>query len=253
MLVVGVMAAVMLEREAAQRRVIRNQVIAYDEHHTGRGLREVLNAWGMSLVGQPLKKMLDKDGHAVDLVTPDGGRVRVFVRDGQGRARAEFTGLAGSERRDAEGIFARLVENAGDSGVDAGMTRTVGPAAVSAAGASEEVLEAVISYASEGKKVRDAVRSIMDAREDGELTEADLSTAAGLLEIETESRSKLLRLLTLTPELWDVEAVVYAGSDRPVARFGGLLQVARQTAGVSGPVSLQSMGSFLTWERLPIE
>ena len=83
-MVVAIMAALMLERQAAQRLAVQRQLNQYRDHHFQRGVREVVGAWTDTLGGQPIEKMVDIDGHALDIAMADSGWLSVYLYDGQG-------------------------------------------------------------------------------------------------------------------------------------------------------------------------
>jgi hypothetical protein len=256
-LLVGIVAAVMLERQGAQRLSVRRQLNQYRDHHFERGVREVVGAWTDLLSGQPIDKLVEADGHALDVAMTDGSWLSVYVFDGQGTMLTEPTGLNEEERQDAAGLAEQLlILSAGNP--DPRWLRPAGPVKISAVSAATEVLTAVGNYASGGGRAgRRLAESIIDARQRGELTDADLQTAASAAGLDAEARQVLSRVLVPKPDLWLMVIDVYPApaerrSEGPLARYSGLFM----PPGVSGgrqSVSLQSLGKFLTWEELPLE
>lgn len=255
-LVVGVFAAMLLERQAAQRLIVERQIRSYASQHFERGIREVVGAWTDTLAGQPLDRLISDDGHVLDLELPGGGLAAVYMFDGQGTMLSDPRGLTAEEKEDTFGLLDTLGQILGGA-TDPGMFRPVGPVRISAASAPPEVLEAVATYASGGRaSVRRFVQTIVEAREGLGLTEADLETAQNVAGISAEQRPVVTRLLTARPELWAMIVDVY-DPERPMAdggptvRYGGrfILPVG---GGARVATTLQSLGKFLSWEELPI-
>jgi hypothetical protein len=255
-LVAGILAAVVLERQSYQRRAVARQLASYQDTHFERGVREVVSQWTDTLAGQPIDKLLEEDGHALDIERPDGSVISIYLFDGQGTALSEPTGLVEQEAQDAAGVLERLraivgrrglIERAGE------FVRPVGPPRVCAATAPREVLEAVASYAKGGKSGSRFAESVIDARGDDEVSEADLNTAFSAGDLSVEERTIAKRLLVVTPELWNTVVDVYDPRQGLVARYGGrfLLQNSGSTTWKNQTVV--SLGKFLSWEALAIE
>ncbi|MFN0134058.1 MAG: hypothetical protein ACKVW3_16205 [Phycisphaerales bacterium] len=251
-LLVGIVAAMLLERQSAHALSVERQARSYRDRHFEKGLREVLSAWTESLTGQPIDQLIGDDGHALDLATADGGWVEVYMFDGQSTALNDPTGLTEQEFEDAAGLLDALVAIVGDQ-PDPSWFRTVGPVKICVNSAPEQLLEAAASYATGGKAGRRFVRELMDAKAGKGVIEApDLETAKNADRIGPEERAILDRLITLKPDLWAMVVDVYppGGGSFPVARYGGRF-MAPGTGGRS--TSMQALGKFLSWEPLPIQ
>ncbi len=255
-MVVAVVSAVMLERASVQRLTVHRQVQSYRGHHLGRGLREVLGQWSISLSGQPIERMIAPDGRILDLYLSDGLRVGVYLEDGQGSVHSVPSQFAGQERVDAQIVLDELMERT-QGRPDPSWLRSVGPAKICAATAPAEVLEAVASgIMGNPAGSKGFARVILDARRRGTLTSADLASAASRANMTAEERARLDRLLSAGPELWRLTAEVTRGEGRQqevVGRFRGYLSLGAQGFGASAFGSLQSLGAFLSWEELPID
>lgn len=255
-LVVGIFAAVLLERQAAQRLLVDRQVRSYAQHHFERGIREVVGAWTDTLAGQPLSRLIADDGHVLDLEVPGGGLAAVYMFDGQGTMLSDPRGLTAEEKDDAYGLIDALGVLTGDQ-ADPGLFRPVGPVRVCAASAPPEILEAAVMYASGGRASgRRFVQTLVEAREKAELTQADLETAQNLAGVSAEQRPIITRILTIRPELWAMIVDVYDPAmpmpdGGPSVRYGGRL-VLPVGGGARASSTLQSLGKFLSWEELPI-
>ncbi|MFM9997054.1 MAG: hypothetical protein ACKVU4_14795 [Phycisphaerales bacterium] len=253
-MVVGVAAAAMLSREADNRLMIERQLRAYGTHHMGKGVREVVGQWAISLSSQPLEKMIASDGHVLDLAMADGTLVRVSMADGQGSLLNDLARVPTSERVDAAAMIEALREVAGSS-VEPDWVRPVGPVRVSAMGAPEAVLTAGARVATSTKGQATAlVRAIMDARRDGEMTEATLNAAASRAGLTGDALSKFNRLFAPRPELWLLGVEVYPPAapgrraDQPESRYRGRIVLGQ--AGLGTMNAGDSLGMFLTWEEV---
>ncbi len=257
--VASVFAVVMLQREAAQRRTVARLVRDYQAHHIGRGIREVVGGWVRSLTGQPIEEMVEADGHALDLKLPDGVVIRIYLRDGQGRLLSEFGGVS---LADAEWLQKFNDELFADPELETWtdpeqpLLRSVGPFAMSVQSAPEPVLTAIARAISGNDKVGRFVDELVQAREDGEVTEADLNTAAGRIDMTAEQRTTLLRFLVIKPELYELRANVVPpiGSRRLPSRYEGLFLLPKADGATRGSIGgFQPMGPFLTWDEVPVE
>lgn len=247
-LVSGVMTAVLLERLAAQRLTSERQVQSYRDRHFERGVREVISQWTDSLVGQPIANFTMPDGHALDIELADGGFVSVYLFDGQGPILTDPQGLSTEDRALLEAWLRSLGELTGWSPPE-GSTRPVGPMPVSARTAPAEVLEAA-ALAVGSRDARRFVDSLLSARADGELTEAELETAKNLANLDPERRGQLTRMVVLNGTLIAAVIDVYGPeSGAPVVRYGARFDTMSSAA--PGGL-LQSLGKFLSWEQLPL-
>jgi len=259
-LVAGILAAVVLERQSYQTRVVSREISSYQDTHFERGVREVVGQWTDSLIGQSIDKLLESDGHALDIERPDGSVVSVYLFDGQGTALSEPTGLNDQDAKDAEGVYEALAggprgKHRRHKDVER-FVRPVGPVRVFVASAPREVLEAIGTYAKEGKSGRRFADSILDARKQGDVTEADLNTAMSMADITVEGRAVVQRLIVFKPELWDMVVDVYTpgkGGGALDARYGGRFLMPVQGFNAGRSSTMASLGRFLTWEPLPID
>lgn len=257
-MLVGVVAAVVLERQGNERRIIERQIRSYSATHFERGLREVVGEWTNSLVGQPIERLVTEDGHALDLLMGDGSTAAVYMFDAQGSVLTEPQGLTSQEREDALGILQSLGALTGYE-PDPAWLRPVGPVRICARSAPPEVLEAVAHYATGGRggqANRRFAESIVAARASGSLTQADIETAMGVADIGAQERPIIQRLLTVEPDLWTLVVDVYDPSKPskhggPTVRYAGRFM--RPGAEGNRQVSLQSLGKFLSWEELPVD
>ncbi len=247
-LVVGIMAAVMLERQSAQSLTVQRELNEYRDHHFSAGVREVVGQWTDTLSGQPIDKLVQDDGHVLDVQAADGGWLSVYMFDGQGSVLTDPTGLNEQDRTDAQGIIQALAPLVGDQ-PDASMFRSVGPVRISAPTAAPELLEALGNYASGSRNGRRFSDSLVKARSRSDLTDADVQTAESAADLTAEQRQIVSRLLVLKPELWNMVIDVYKqGESQPSNRYGGRWAPASTRNGGS----LQTLGKFLSWEELPL-
>jgi hypothetical protein len=257
--VASVFAVVMLQREGAQRRTVARLVRDYEAHHMGRGIREIVGGWVRSLTGQPLDEMVEADGHALDLRLPDGMMIQIYVRDAQGRLVADLAALPAGDREWAARFIDELAmdpEVETWPAADDPLTRTVGPAAVSLQTAPEPVLAAIARAISGNNKVGRFVEEIVKAREAGPLTDADLNTAAGRIDMTAEQRAVLTRFVTIKPELYELRANVIprSGARQVPTRYEGLFFLPKNESSNRGTFGgFQPMGPFLSWNQVRAE
>ncbi len=256
-LVAGILAAVVLERQAMQRQVVAREVASYQDTHFERGVREVVGQWTDTLFGQSIESLLEDDGHALDIERPDGSVLSIYLFDGQGTALSEPSGMNEQESEDAAGVLRELKKSLGGRKARRDYDeffRPVGPPGVSVALAPREILEAIGQYAKGGKSAKKFADSLLEARRGGEVAESDLNTAFSAGDLSVEERAVARRLLVLKPELWNTVVDVYEPRREGLVlarRYGGRFQAASQSAQRGS--TMVSMGKFLTWESLPIE
>jgi hypothetical protein len=252
-LVVGFMAAVLLQRISTQDLTVRRELESYRSKHFERGVREVVGEWTTSLAGQPMASMVDEDGHALDLELPDGSVASVFLFDGQGSVLAEPQGLTEEQRHDGAGIIRALHVLSGGR-PSPSWFRPVGPLRVSAMGAPEEVLRAIGMYATRGKGGSAFAAALIEARRGAEeLQQADLDRAISAEDppMTPEQKQVINRLVALKPDVWGVVVEVYGRSGGVEARYAGRFTLPGDPT--RGMGSLQTLGKFLNWEQLPRE
>jgi hypothetical protein len=254
-LVVGIIAAVVLQRQAAQGLIVERQYRSYKSTHFERGLREVVGAWTDTLIGQPLVQLIGVDGHTLDLDLPDGSWASIYLFDGQGSLLSRAGGLTPQQRTDMAGVLDALIARS-EEDVDLAWFRPVGPVKVSLMSAPPEVLEAIASYAG-ARAPRRVVGPILEARGAGEITQVDVETAYNAANLTPEQRAVMNRLVALQPDLWAMVVEVYehVRHGQPAqltARYlGRFILPAAGTARTT--TSLNSLGKFLSWEELPLE
>lgn len=279
-LVVAMFALVMTNRESVQRRSTARVLNDYVAEHLGKGVREVVGGWIKSLSGQPIEKLTEGDGHALDLTLPDGTTIAIYLSDGQGSLRESLGGLETSDAEwlqimldelevsaEAQDWRSLLAAGAAD-GVTGKplepLTRQAGPIQVSLQTAPPPVLFAILRAITGKDKVDAFVEEIERSREDGEVSEADLGTASASINLSAEERAALNDFITTKPELWRLRAEVRPtdASFRAGARaraFAGLFTVPREGgggvnagAGKAMVSSISPMGPFLEWNEVQI-
>ncbi len=248
-LVVGIMTAVMLDRQSAQSLTVQRELHGYRDHHFSRGVREVVGQWTDTLSGQPIQNLVQPDGHILDIQAADGGLLSIYMFDGQGAALADPTGLTDQDRTDALGVLQALSDGTGGN-PDPASLRSVGPLKISVASAPQEVLEAMANYAmGGGRNGRRFADSLVKARASQDLAQADVQTAESAADMTAEQRQILDRVLALKPDLWNMVIDVYpAGAREPSVRYGGRWA----SSSARGGPALSTLGKFLSWEELPL-
>jgi len=254
-LVVGVLAAAMLERLSAQRLIVQRQLALYHQHHLGRGVREVLSAWFNTLRGENINELFTRGTQALELTLEDGNSFKVYIADGQGALLASPAGLAsGQNAADALGCLNALLSS-GRARPE--MLRTVGPLTVSIQSAPPEVLQAVLDYATDGSAPEDKIAVLVEARAERTLTDADLNTALAGLDEDAMQIAK--RILTARPELLRLTVGLYGRDpftrrEQLVEKYNAFYLLSKDRAGAKdGSLNLEPLSNFLSWEEVPPE
>jgi hypothetical protein len=252
-MVVGLVAAVLLERMSTQHLVVRRQLDKYRVHHFERGVREVVAAWISSLYQQPIKKMLEEDGHALDMELPDGSVAALYLFEGQGSLLATPDSLTAEQREDGAAAVRALWDIVGTD-PPADYFRPVGPLAVSVQIAPEPVLQAIGAACGDARAGAKLARSLMEKRASGQpIADQDLAASIDSAGFDDAGKERARRLLSAKTDLWNAVIDVYGPGGRgPVVRYGGRFTMPGEfnskTLG-----SMQSLGPFLTWEEIPLD
>jgi hypothetical protein len=236
--VASVLVGVMLERQLTQSLMVQRQVDRISNHHFERGMAEVLDQWIRSLGARDLREALGEDGLAFALETESGARLSFFLFDGQGTALSDVAGLSGDQRATAVGILARLTKSSGND--LASLTRPVGPVAVCAATASEEVLTAVIGSAAADEGAAALASALVSARDQGKIEPAQLKKLIDDSTFENDEKERLHAVLLATPSLW--RFAIVPDSNKPEGervRYVGwaLAGASRESAGAFRRIS----------------
>ena len=260
-LIVGMVSAVVLQRQASSRLVTERRLLWYREHHARAGLEEVLDAWLRSLPRNlRLEEVVGPTGEAMTIDLKDGSEAVISIRDGQGALLVEPAAVAADDRirvTDAAQRFDDLV-GPGSRPLE---RRRVGPLKLSLQAASVEAIEALASAYAPRSAAAEFATAIAVARgvaADGVLTNADLSAALAASGMESREAQFVRAATTLQPTLYFVTVEV-----RPRSRmrqrdagasifFGGYIPVRGGQPPVSGSLLDQRSG-FLSFDRVSIE
>lgn len=265
----AIMAAVMLERQAAQQLSVQRQLARYDVHHTGRGVEEAVGTWLNTVQSEPVENLVGKDGHALDIELKDGRIVSIFLTDAQGTVLGDLSGVEGAKAGAAAGIIDRLRAAVGAENLPA-LLRAAGPLAVNANTASQEVLTAVAEVVLKESAAASFAESIIRERKDGKPPPGKLNEALTEAGATPEERTALLKWVTEKPTLYRLKAevrgpdrqqtgqVLIIGATKLLDRYSGLVVLEPKTGGGRGAGTnsqdlLQPLRPFLTWEHVPPE
>lgn len=252
---VGVMVvASMLTRYGSQNRFVMRHRMRYVEHHTQRGVQEIVGTWLDLVRGGPIRDIVRDDGLAFVVDYEGGRRLEVFIHDGQGTLLTNSSAMNNREIRVIEGALAELQAN-GPIGNLAKWTRPRGPTGVSVMSAPFEVLRAVLIGADIQETTADRVADdILQEREKGELTQPDVLRLLGAPGVSPESRGLAAAVLTASPSLFAIETRVYDRGRGPMtAHYSGLVEVETRGSGRgNAQASFKPAGPFLTWEVLDV-
>jgi hypothetical protein len=260
----AIMAAVMLERQAAQQLSVNRRVARYGAHHAGRGVKEVVASWLNSVKSEAVETLLGKSGHALDIEITDGRIISIFLTEGQGTALEGGAGLDDAKAADAAGIIQRLRLAVGEENL-ARYVRSAGPVTVSAISAPAEVLAAAAGGVLSGADAERYAEFLVGERRDGKLMPGKLTQAANHVGASPEDRAALAAFVTDKPTLYRLTAevrgpdrdqtgqVYIMGATKLLDRYTGLVVLENKGTGRGGGTSqsdlLQPLGAFLTWER----
>lgn len=246
--------AVILQRHAAVSRSVQRQVEQTRQRHIERGLRELLSGWLRTMRGDSVASRLGPDGHALDIELP-GGVVSVWLRDAQGLALAGFEALPEAEAERARAAYETLAQRVGPGDLER-LTRLVGPPRISVASAPPEVLEAAVESVLGAGQGRDVAGVLREAVLEGPLTDNQLrNQTLGQAGLEPGDRSVLMRMITVEPELWELDIRSFDSRGRSAGRYRALVSIPRRQGGArSGSImSYSPLGPFLHWERVGAE
>ncbi len=252
---VGVMVIMsMLTRYASQSRFVMKHRIRYIEHHTQRGVQEMVGTWLDLARGGAVSEIIRDDGLAFVIDFEGGRRLEVYVHDGQGTLLTDFSSMS---ERDSQVIERALAELQGDDPNKnlADLTRRRGPVSVSVMTAPLEVLRAILVGADiDGPTADRVAEEIVHEREQGELAQPDLLRLLGATGVSPESRGRASSVLTVSPTLYAIETRVYDRDRGPMtAHYTGLVEVeSRGNRRGNAQATFKPAGPFLSWEVLDV-
>lgn len=251
-MVATIAIAVMLERQGHQTRATVRQMRWTQDRHLERGVREVTGAW-LTGASRRLNDISKKGGHALDLTMTDGRTIRLSVEDAQGTVLSNFEGVPENDLPFAQGAYDSVLLRAGDAETLERWTRTVGPAAISAVSATEEVLAAAASPMIGDGQASAMARDIVLAREGAR----DASGSQWLRKVvadyftDLEDRRAMQRMLLAEPNLWRLRISVLDGRDRVGSMYEAVVHVdGREIRQRADSGAFTPMGPFLLWRRL---
>ena len=251
MIVVALTAAVMLNRGVAASRTVSRQIDSYRVQHSVRGLQEAVEAWLSQQRARTLPDVLDDDGYALTLLPGNGTRVAMYFFDGQGTARANALGVAEDIADDVAAVADQLLRAHGQDG-SRRYLREVGPFTVSINGAEPEVLFAMAEVLAPEDKVsdlRDELARFIELRESEPLGQEAITQLMNRVRISGAERTRILRMWTPQPTLWEVVIVVKGdgiASTGEIARYRCLVLL---DAGASEG-AFEQPSPFLQWDEL---
>jgi len=264
LVVVGAIAVTgMLTRSTQEHAAVQRHVDRYSEHHAQRGVQEIVGLWLKTIQNGDIEEMIANDGSnmafTVDMGTEE---MRVSMREDQSAVLSDFTSLIPTDRQYGLAMLEALAEEVEPERLEE-LTRDIGPLAVSANSASEEVLRAALSSLEENTTaINSAVDLIMDEREGGPIDRTRLRQIINEAGVDRQIQGRLARLITAEPVLWRVEAEIHgprlgqarrAGvSGSLIAMYTGLVEIKRQNSR-SSEARFQPAGPFLTWEVVNLD
>ncbi len=206
----SLVVAVCLERYGAQRLLVQRQVVEYRRHHQLLGAQAIIRGWLGRQQGAGLGRLADTTDAAHRFVLPEGLRIALWLRDGQGAAKIDLTGEPEPKRTWFELVLYRLPTNAPD------LVRRIGPAEISVNSAPKLVLAALRDDGD------DLAESIIAEREDQPLDRNRFKQLLERTNASQEEISELSRLVTFEPTLWRI--IVEASDDEESRLFTALVE-----------------------------
>lgn len=248
--VVGMMAAVMLERQSAQRNTTQRHLGWYQEHHARLGLQEAIEAWVKSLpTGVEVGSVLPPDGHFLDLELRGSERAVVYLVERQNAVLSDLAAVEAASLDDATAIAEACAEVFGPDGPPDGY-RTVGPPSLSVHTASPELIELVAQVITgDVGAARAFAGSIVSERQanGGRATPTAIGNALTSASVDPELRSRFGRVFTVRPTLYYATVELrLTRTGPPAARFGGYFSISTGRAAAERT-------AFLTWENIGVE
>jgi hypothetical protein len=244
--------AVMLERQGHQTRATIRQLRWTQDRHLERGVREVAGAW-LTGASRRLNEIAKNGGHALDLTMDDGRTIRLDIEDAQGSVLSVFDGVAEAEMTFAIGAYEAIAQRTDDPVTLDRWTRTVGPPAISAATAPEDVLAAAATPMIGEGQARAMARDIALAREDGQSATGTQWLRQVIAEYftEVEDRRTMQRLFVAEPDLWRIRITVLDGRGRVGSMYEAVVHVdGREIQQRADAGAFTPLGPFLLWRRL---
>jgi hypothetical protein len=263
----ALMAAVMLERQAAQQLSVNRQLARYRVHHAGRGIKETVGAWLNTVQSEPVSTLVGAGGHALDIELDDGRMISVFLAEAQGTVLNQISGLPGPKASAARGVLDRLAAAVGAERLGE-FVRQAGPVPVSAVTAPREVLVAAAAGVLGASAAETYADFLIRERSEGKLMAGKLTAAANEAGATDTERKALTDLVTDQPTLYRVTAevrgaaaqtgqVFIMGQTEVQERFNGLVMIEGKKNVGRGSSNqdalLQPLGAFLTWEEAPVD
>ncbi len=252
LVVVGILTAVMLDRQSQTTLAVSRQLDQYQEHHGKKGLAEVVEAYLLMLQNVSMAGLIEEDPHLFDLELADRSIVSVRFEHAQGRALAYPNKLDTRVRDKAERVLMHLRELVGPERLDR-LTRVDGPMAIDAQSADEAVIRAAARAATQDMELGDRLADeLLRARADHELTRADVGRIATRLELSTEQRRDATELFTVLPAIWGVRVELRTPRfgnepERLVSAYEGLVQIGTSRARRTGRGNV-----FLSFEPIDL-
>lgn len=252
-MVATIAIAVMLERQGQQTLSTIRHMRWTQDRHLERGVREVAGAW-LTGASRRLNDISKNGGHALDLTMADGRTIRLDIEDAQGSILSTFEGVAENELPFAEGAYDAALLRAPDAETLDRWTRSVGPVAISAVSAPEEVIAAAAATMIGDGQASAMARDIVLARDEAAQGMGGSQWLRQILAqyvTEMEDRRTMQRLLVAEPNLWRIRISVLDGRDRLTSMYEAVVHVdGREIKQRTDAGAFTPLGPFLLWRRL---
>ncbi|MGD1916646.1 MAG: hypothetical protein ACFCBV_10735 [Phycisphaerales bacterium] len=244
--------AVMLERQGQQTKSTIRHMRWTQDRHLERGVREITGAW-LTGASRRLDDIAGEGGHAIDLTMADGRTFRIDVEDAQGSILTIFEGVSEAELPFAEGAYDAILLRAPDDITLDAWTRQVGPAAISAMTAPEDVLAAAaMPMIGEGPAAAMARDIVLEREEAAQGVGTQwLRRIVAEYFTELDQRRSVQRLITANPSLWRLRITVLDRRGQFSSMYEAIVEVdGREIRKRADSGEFRPLGPFLLWRRL---
>jgi type II secretory pathway component PulK len=250
-LICSILLAVLLQGHSTMLLNTQRQIDTYAFGHATRGVGEALNLVVQGREAE-IAQALDPDGKIVEFHVDGGQVLSVYLEDGQGKVLSNLSGLGTENYRLGREVLRRLGEVARERAPL--MIRGEGPLAISVNSAPEEVIRAALSAITGGEGGDGLARDIVRRRSaEGVIAADDLRTMISGSELSDEQKGRANALLTASPTLWRVWAVLESGDPFvPAQEYTAWATFLRSRSASPGDraTSAQRSVAIFGWERV---
>lgn len=190
-----------LQRQNVQRLLVQRQIEEYHRHHDMLGAQAIIRFWLSRQDNTRLSQLSSPDVPAHRFSLPGGTSISLYIEDGQGRVKADLTGVRAPQREWYEAILWRLPRNRPE------LVRYVGPAMISVNAAPRDVLKVIVE---DGDALAD---ELIIERESRPLDGVRFRQALERFGKDQATINEVTALVTFDPRLWRLRVEASSGQD----------------------------------------